>query len=188
MMRPRNDFSSPQLASLFSAKNTSATPTPSPSPTPSSLSGGAIAGIVVGSVAVLAIIGGGIFYRYWRKKHKSSSSQEIAEIGAADIQEKDSVPKATSDSKQSGYPAELLSEYVRPSELGGGSVLVAELPASDGTGELPASPGSSELPGSLAGREVEGQVSPLGSLDEGASSPYFGEGQTTKGEKGGKGI
>jgi hypothetical protein len=68
--------------SVNGKNNTSPVPPPPPPPPKSGISGGAIAGIVIGAIAILALFIGGLFFCLRRRKRKAQNSSLANELMA----------------------------------------------------------------------------------------------------------
>ncbi|KAL1641664.1 hypothetical protein SLS58_005942 [Diplodia intermedia] len=151
-------------ASTSSASNSSSSSSASPSPTPSdddsTLSGGAIAGIVIGVLALLALLTGLFSFLLLRRRRRRRQSAAAAAADAA---------RRTSSSPPPTH------------EVDGTAAFHEKVGDSEFRKELPGSPGAP------AGGELESPAAPAAvhELDAGAGglAEMEGEGVRTRGEK-----
>lgn len=148
MTRPVGDFSSTDLANLFYPPQIKDNPPthPTSSSDDNSLSGGAIAGIVIGCLAAAAVVGFGIWWAL-RKPARRDYPMEIGgdsvgEMDGGHIQEAGGTPVEEKD----GSPI-LEKEAPFPQEKDGTAVLMREKSAAVTAEALgPRPPSVAELP------------------------------------------
>ncbi|KAF2797729.1 hypothetical protein K505DRAFT_397331 [Melanomma pulvis-pyrius CBS 109.77] len=115
----------PSSASTTPITSTTPTGTSTPSPSPKSrrISGGALAGIIVGAVVALALVAAGILILFRRKATKKGKQNDLDDVKNEDSHDKYLVVDPTQQLESARAPAEMPNTEVRLAEVEGSTPL-----------------------------------------------------------------